>query len=324
LFPFIAGIVSIILGIPYKREVVSTSLCIVSLILNVYLLKIGAFTIVAKAKYQLFESVQDGIVIVNRRNEYMDSNDKAKLIFPVLEEIESGVPIADIEGFANIFTQIDGQWNKFTVANDDIPRHYTITRSELLEDRKYIGSTFMIYDITELEELTVKLKELATTDELTQVNNRRNFFSLAEGMTPLMVRLKTDVFVAMMDIDDFKHINDTYGHPFGDEVLRAVAACCKAMLRQSDILGRYGGEEFSIVFYGMGSDSVLGRLEHMRQSISELEICQGEIKVSVTVSIGFSFVDYKAEHPIMQAIQQADSALYKAKQSGKNKICGME
>ena len=323
LFPFLTGVIATIVDGPYKREFVSAVLCISSAILNLYLHRTGAFKVVTKAKYQLFESVQDGIVIVNKKNEYMDANDRAKLIFPVLTETERGAPIKTIEGFTPISTQTSDHGNKFTVTTDDISKHYTITRSELLEDSQYIGSTFMIYDITELEELTVKLQELATTDDLTQVNNRRNFFSLAEGMIATMVRLNIDVCVAMLDIDNFKVVNDTYGHPFGDEVLKAVATRCKSLLRQSDILGRYGGEEFGIVYYGMDPNSVKRRLEHLRQSVSELELYHGEEKVGITVSIGFSFVDYNAEKPLEHAISQADFALYQAKQSGRNRVCSV-
>ena len=323
LLPLVVGIASIVTNNYYKREAVSASLGISSVILNMYLLKSGAFRIVAKAKYQLFESIQDGIVIVNTHNEYMDANDRAKSIFPILAETKSGTSITDIKGFWSFFKKIEKRGYKFTVKNDNTSKHYTITRSELLEDQQHIGTTFMIYDITELEELTVKLQELATTDELTQVNNRRNFFSLAEGMITTMKRLKTDVCVAMMDIDHFKQINDTYGHPFGDKVLKFVADHCKTLLRQSDVLGRYGGEEFVIVFYGMDLDSVIRRLNYLRQSISKIEICQDEIKANVTVSIGFSFVDYEAVHPLKHAISRADFALYQAKEGGRNKVCGI-
>ena len=324
MFPFLIGIIASILDVPYRREAVSIALCMSSVMLNLYLFKIGAFRIVAKAKYQLFESIRDGIVIVNKRNEYMDANDSAKLIFPVLALTDSGTPITAIDGVLPVLARIDRQRNKFTVTNDKTPKHYSVTCSELLEDQQYIGSTFLIYDITELEELTVKLNDLATTDELTQINNRRNFFSLTEGMIATMSRLKVDVCVAMMDIDSFKRVNDTYGHQFGDEVLKAVAARCKAFLRQSDILGRYGGEEFGIVFYGIKLESVKKRLDYLRQSISEMVISHGETKASVTVSIGFSFVDYEAGYPLKHAISQADFALYQAKQSGKNKVCGVE
>jgi diguanylate cyclase (GGDEF)-like protein len=324
LFTLLVGVIAVILKNPYKRELASASLCIFSVLLNIYLLKTGAFRIVAKAKYQLFESVQDGIVIVNKRNEYMDANDKAKYIFPVLAEVESGTPIAAIDGFFPVSSQTNRHENEFTVTNDNTKNHYTVTRSELLEDNQYIGSTFMIYDITKLKNLTVMLEELATIDELTQVNNRRNFFLLTEGMIVTMKRLGTYVCVAMMDIDDFKQVNDTYGHVFGDEVLKTVALQCKTLLRQSDVLGRYGGEEFGIAFYGMDLDSAIKRLDQLRQSISEIKICQGTIKTNVTVSIGFSFVDYGAEYPLKYVISQADLALYKAKQSGKNKVCGME
>ena len=323
LFPFLVGFFAIIFGFNLRREAVSAALCISSIVLNLYLHRSGAFRIVSKAKYQLFESVQDGIVIVNKHNEYMDANDMAKQIFPILAVTDRGTPIRDIEGNLPLDAQVKGYGTKFTVTDGETPKHYTITCSELREDERYIGSTFMIYDITELEELTVLLQELATTDELTQVNNRRNFFTLAEGMVATMIRLNIDVCVAILDIDDFKMVNDTYGHPFGDVVLRAVAAKCKKLMRQSDILGRYGGEEFGIVYYGMDPESVKRRLEYLRQTISAMEIAHEGCETQVTVSIGFAFVDYSVEDPLSHAISQADSALYQAKQSGKNRVCSV-
>ena len=322
LVPSLLGIASLVMGLPFRRETVSAVLCVSSVVLNVYLQRTGVMKVVSKAKYQLFESVEDGIVIVNNRNEYMDSNDKARLIFPVLAETAQGTPIKNIEGFFPIPLTEERQGKKFTVTSGGEPKHYTVTRSELYEDEQYFGSTYLIYDITELEDLTIKLQELAITDELTQISNRRNFFSLAESMVATMMRLDIGVCVGMLDIDNFKKVNDTYGHPFGDVVLREVASKCKALLRQSDILGRYGGEEFVIMYYGMDADSVRGRFEHIRQSISEMEISRGDIATSVTVSIGFTFVDFEVEQPLLHAISQADFALYRAKQTGRNKVCG--
>ena len=158
LLPALIGFAAIFLDIPYKREAISTALCISSIILNLYLLKTGAFRIVAKAKYQLFESVQDGIVIVNKRNEYMDANDRAKLIFPALAKTEKGVPISSVEGFEPVSAYTDDKGYRFTVEKDDAARYYTITRSELLEESRYIGSTFMIYDVTDTVEKEISEK----------------------------------------------------------------------------------------------------------------------------------------------------------------------
>ncbi|MCL1794378.1 MAG: ATP-binding protein [Oscillospiraceae bacterium] len=144
-FSLVIGLAAIILNIPYKREAVSASLCISSVILNLYLLKSGAFRIVVKAKYQLFESVQDGIVIVDKYEGYIDSNDRAKQIFPVLAEMKSGMSVMSFP----LFSQEDEQNKKFTVTSDNISRHYSATRSKLFENHQYIGSTLMIYEITD-------------------------------------------------------------------------------------------------------------------------------------------------------------------------------
>ena len=162
LLPFIVGAITIIMDNPYKREAISTSLCLSSVFLNLYLFRIGAFRVIAKAKYQLFESVQDGIFIANKRDEYMDANDRAKLIFPVLAETPSGTPLDDIKGVSSVISRIENQSNKFAVMSGNAQKHYTITRSELLEDQQYIGSTFMIYDVTDTVKLVNELEERTT------------------------------------------------------------------------------------------------------------------------------------------------------------------
>ena len=183
LLPAALGIAAIALNIPYKREAISTALCVSSVILNLYLLKTGAFRIVAKAKYQLFESVQDGIVIINRRDEYMDSNDKAKQIFPILAQTKPGTPVAKIKGGLPVFSRANGKGSKFTVSIDNSPRHYSTTWSELLEDRQYIGSTLMIYDVTDtvslLNDLKTRSAELESAMKDAEAANRAKSAFLA-------------------------------------------------------------------------------------------------------------------------------------------------
>jgi len=187
LLPALIGIAAIAMDIPYKREAISTVLCISSVILNLYLLKTGAFRIVAKAKYQLFESVQDGIVIVNKHDGYMDSNDKARQIFPALENLEQGAPITGVEGFAPFFSQDNGRGNRFTISTGDNVSHYTITRSELLEDDRYVGSTLMIYDVTDTVEKEIAEKSSRTRSEfLSRMSHEmRTPMNAIMGMTAL-------------------------------------------------------------------------------------------------------------------------------------------
>jgi len=187
LLPALIGIVAIILDVPYKREAISTSLCISSIILNLYLLKTGAFRVVAKAKYQLFESIQDGIVIVNKRNEYMDANDKAKQIFPALIRMEKGAPISAAEGFAPVFAQSGEQGGRFTVSTGDTTQYYSITRSELLQDNRYIGSTLMIYDVTDAVGKELAEKSSRTRSEfLSRMSHEmRTPMNAIMGMTSL-------------------------------------------------------------------------------------------------------------------------------------------
>lgn len=320
LIPLAIGIYCVVLQIPYRRELTSISLCLVFIVLMLYLLKAGAFKVVSKAKYQLFESVEDGIVILNKDNEYLDSNSVAKEIFPLLKTTEIGTSIYKLYDISENLI-LSGK-DKFEMHYQDKVKNYKFTCSILKEDDKHIGSIYMFYDITEFEELSSKLAELATIDELTQVNNRRNFFTLSEQIVLMSRRYKSVSFVAMLDIDHFKIINDHYGHHVGDFALKVLANHCKDFMRRSDIFGRYGGEEFAIVLYNSDVEAARRRLDELRESIANLKIEFEDKVINLTVSVGFAQLNPQDENALNDSLVKADKALYFAKESGRNKVCG--
>ena len=122
----------------------------------------------------------------------------------------------------------------------------------------------------------------------------------------------------MLDADHFKSINDTYGHQTGDEVLRAISDRCRKTLRSNDVLGRYGGEEFLIVFPETKLEEAGAVAERLRAAVADEPIKVGDHALAVTVSIGVAA--FAPGHDVEKLFQRADSALYTAKQDGRNLV----
>jgi len=170
-----------------------------------------------------------------------------------------------------------------------------------------------------LENLSDEFRQLSVIDPLTQLNNRRGFFESAQ---PEVVRIRedqNDLSALMIDIDNFKKTNDLYGHFIGNHVLRAVADEIRQTLRQTDLLGRYGGEEFIGLLPNTSIDAACVIAERLRDSVENRIIEINDYRVSVTVSIGISHLG-AADGSLDVLLSQADQAMYWAKASGRNRI----
>ncbi|MGL4983675.1 MAG: GGDEF domain-containing protein, partial [Plesiomonas sp.] len=152
-----------------------------------------------------------------------------------------------------------------------------------------------------------KIKTSAFTDGLTHLHNRHYFLSKQKN-------LKQRYSVIIIDIDNFKKINDTYGHHAGDQVLKAVADRIKNSARQDDLLIRWGGEEFVLIVYTTNKNAVNARAESIRQAIADQPIGKHAITVSLGTCVSEAGSDFD------EVFQQADMALYASKSNGKNQV----
>lgn len=165
--------------------------------------------------------------------------------------------------------------------------------------------------------LYAETRHLAMTDHLTGLATRRAFMVHANALTEQSVRYKHPLAVFMLDVDRFKQINDTHGHTAGDTVLVMLSAAARRALRRSDVLCRYGGEEFAALLPETEVDEALRIAERVRVAISRLRI--PEVRLPVTVSIGISSVRLETEQTIDDALRRADTALYRSKDGGRNR-----
>lgn len=167
--------------------------------------------------------------------------------------------------------------------------------------------------------LFAELQNTATTDTLTQVNNRRYFFELAELEFNRSRRYGRDVSVILIDADNFRELNDTYGRDIGDRALKLIASVCRTNVRHFDIIGRYGGEDFIIMLPETPINVAADVADRLRQSIEaiRIETHKGELKVTVSVGVAVVSEDVK---DLPSLINRADTALYEAKRTGRNKV----
>ncbi|MBO9418645.1 GGDEF domain-containing protein [Labrenzia sp. R4_2] len=176
-------------------------------------------------------------------------------------------------------------------------------------------------------ELAEQFRMQAITDGLTQVFNRGHFLELCNHELKARSRTEAPLSVALLDIDHFKSINDTYGHAAGDEALRVVARTLENSLRQSDVVCRWGGEEFSLLMPRTNSENASGLADRLRKTLSEIVIKEGGTSFSLTASFGVATM--VGPNPACKAtgadaidllFKDADDALYEAKGAGRNKV----
>ena len=172
---------------------------------------------------------------------------------------------------------------------------------------------------THLLEKAQLLEQWAITDSLTGLHNRRHFLELAELEFHRARRYQHPLSAMMLDIDHFKRVNDTYSHALGDQVIQAVAALCRENLRDIDLMGRYGGDEFVALVPEVNLDDARKAAERLRKIIADAPIDTERGPLNVTISIGVvalapDYLDFAS------LLNQADAALYTAKNAGRNRV----
>jgi len=168
-----------------------------------------------------------------------------------------------------------------------------------------------------LKELIENLERIAAYDEMTGIYNRRKFFEIAVSM---FKNSKENLYAIMMDIDKFKNVNDTYGHPVGDKVIIAVANTIAKNICNESVLGRVGGEEFAILCHPDSANKINETMEKIRQEIEALEILTDDhevVKCTISEGVVKATNDTKS---IDALLKLADEALYEAKGTGRNKV----
>ncbi len=230
-------------------------------------------------------------ILLGKEMEYNFNDMKSKIIIPLVFDKK-------LIGGICFYTRSDTDYASF--------RYFDIMISELLAIFK------MKYQYTEKEFMSV-------LDGLTGLYNRRQFELGLEQEFNRTKRHPADFSLAILDIDFFKKVNDTYGHQYGDYVLKTVADLMKASFRKTDLLYRYGGEELVMIMPETNIEGALIPVQRLRRSIEEYGFDYNGVKAKVTASIGLTmnFGEFKTATDLLKS---ADEALYKAKESGRNRV----
>lgn len=182
-----------------------------------------------------------------------------------------------------------------------------------------LSIAILLVNVFEQRKIQQKLKNEAATDYLTGINNRKYFFENSQKAFTDAIAQNKCMSVLMIDIDEFKEINDNYGHDIGDTILKKVAEELGKSLRKEDILCRLGGDEFTVLLPDTNKEMALTTANRILKNISQLKISTEKGDFSLTISIGASFL-HREDTQVDELIKRADQALYRAKETGRNKV----
>lgn len=281
------------------------------------------FSIMPIAKDAIFNSINDGVMVLDGSNRVIEFNEACKKMFPQLSKSMYGNEYDQVwrefSGYSFPFSLYSSEQHQEIeiVSSEDVKRTYQV-RTSLLQNTK--GLLIIFTDITEVKSLQVQLERQAYYDELTQIYNRRAFFQKCEQDFANSMKEQTVYTVILMDIDYFKRVNDTYGHHVGDQLLIHIAKACQTQLQEGDIFARYGGEEFVLSLKGRTAFEGEMLANKIRGYIEAHPLKWNEASIPVTISMGVAEAANGKGPTLYQLLNKADKALYSAKENGRNRV----
>jgi diguanylate cyclase (GGDEF)-like protein/PAS domain S-box-containing protein len=286
----------------------------------------------SEARYRrIVETAQEGILMLDAENRATFANARlAEILGCTLEDFMA----------TSIFEFMDEEWRRIAVEHIGRRRQgiaeqhdfkfrrpdgeevwALLSTNPILDgEGQYAGALAMVADITKRKHLEQELERLATLDPLTGLFNRRHFLAVATREFERSQRYRRPLAALMLDLDHFKRINDTYGHAAGDQVLQTAVDTLRVGLRQVDLSGRYGGEEFAVMLPETEPTTAQVVAERLCAAMATQPIAIDKDRVSVTVSIGVAALTDVRGATLEQLLDRADQALYAAKQAGRNQV----
>jgi diguanylate cyclase (GGDEF)-like protein/PAS domain S-box-containing protein len=330
LIPWVTTVVTWLNLAPVQlHDITPLTFAVSNLVVAWALFRYGLFEFAPIAYSTLVEQLEDGVIVVDYQMRIVDMNPAALHIFGLSVKQTLGRPLAqtlpvfdplaaDLAAGGSLSKEID-------LIPEGHPRNFEARISSLYDNRRReSGRLILLRDITIHKQAENRLKQLAITDPLTGLYNRRYFFSLAESEFERATQNQLPFSIILMDVDFFKNINDSYGHPAGDRVLEKLAQRARDALRRGDVLARYGGEEFSILLPQTDLPAAIQVAERLRLSVAQEETIPGIGQVEVTASLGVATLDATPGLDFNQLLERADRALYLDKHESRNRVCVWE
>lgn len=351
---------------PYTKVIVpgltSLGIAVSAICFVITFRKYDLFRIINIAQREVIDSIDTGMIVLDRDKIVLDINTGASKFLEIqpgqifdlrgfLGLTEDSLKESFIEEYVDSKTKT---LQTEIMQRDGQVKHVSINVSPVNDKTNFLGRVITFNDITEIHSLLDRIKEnnlvlqeqnkellkvqeelyqanqrlnkMAITDDLTNCYNRRYMLGHMTDEIAVAFRYKIPFAIMILDIDEFKHINDTYGHLAGDNVLKGVVSAVKKNLRRSDIVSRFGGEEFIIFAPHTDSSGARYLAEKIRTAVEDHSTMVSGVNLRVTVSIGLvSFNDWRTgtiaadqENTLEILLLLADKALYKAKSKGRN------
>ncbi len=322
-FPFLGYILYLLELTPKNFDINPLAFGAACPLLAVAIFHLSLFEIVPVARDHIFENFENGLIVTNSKNKLVDYNKSIQLILPEIKKYHIGsnidyIHLQNIEKSTTLYRLLNKE-KTFIVKKNGDDHYYKIKKNIISDTNKFYGGIiYILSDITEEKKFERKLHAMATTDSLTGIENRRNILEIGERALAYAARYKRDLSILLFDIDHYKKINDTWGHQAGDRVLIEITQLCRNQIRESDSLGRYGGDEFILILPESSHPTALIVAEKLRSAIAETNISLGRSTIKVTASFGIATLN-KGE-TFTDLFNRADQRLYQVKRSGRNRV----
>jgi diguanylate cyclase (GGDEF)-like protein len=320
---------------PWGLDITPITLAATGLLMYYGVFYCGIFDLEPLARNLIFNSMRDAVLVLDPHNRLLDFNPAAaallagihrKNIGRVVPDLLTQVPdleraLASAQGSVEVSLELAEIVRTYEVRS--WPLFQTTRAADAVtvpDDRRPVGSAVIFADVTNQVRLREELRQNAETDSLTGIANRRRFHQALEIECMRYTRGHSPFSLLLLDLDFFKTVNDRFGHPVGDVVLRRVAQRLHGCLRKTDLLARYGGEEFSVLLPETRADGAGVIAERMRMAVCQAPVEVEGLQIPMTISVGIAghTTDEEVDSPIL--LKRADLALYRAKALGRNRV----
>ena len=320
--PFIAdGIyhISIIAGINEHRIYFTPiSLAAMSLFLYLGVIRFNIFEIISMATVTAMEHIREGFILVDENDNYLSSNPAAVKILPEIKKLAKGESIFTVMYWPHDLDTLKSEQIEFTTVDEGLKYFRASVSPVYSKNKALMAKMILIGEVTDSVNLMKELENAAYIDSLTGIYNRKHFYELANADIERALRMNQSIYTAMLDLDFFKNVNDTYGHAAGDIVLKTTAGVIRQTIRTYDLLCRYGGEEFVLLITDLDAPEAFNLMERIREDMELTTTCYEGLEIKITCSIGLAkFIEADT---LETSIKKSDEALYVAKNSGRNLV----
>lgn len=283
-----------------------------------------SFELIPIAHELVIKNMTIGVLVFDSNNKIVEINPMAEKLLRISNDQAIGKPAnmvfsnkEDIFVMNDIHEDIETEIESLDF---DEKKYFSIHQSPILDRKNELfGRIMLITDITERKKHEIVLRNFATYDEMTKIFNRRHFYVMAEKEFLRAQRYQRPVSIAIFDIDNFKSFNDVYGHSLGDLVITHVAQTILKSLRDSDLIGRFGGDEFICLFPEINNTCAIKAINRLRDIMHKNNFLQEGKEFPITISFGLAHWNGNKDETIEEVIQHADMALLQAKRMGRDR-----